>query len=91
MSDTDQTIIVLRKPLIFGDLTYDSVIVREPTMEEIEQAQKQPTQIGVACALLSAVSGIPMPIVRKLPASEFTKASEALTAFMPGSPSTGDS
>ena len=90
MSDQDQKIIPLRKPLTLGELSFDSITVREPTIDELDQALKQPTQIATAMALLATVSGIPIALIKKVPTSEFTQATNALSSFMPDSPVIGD-
>ena len=91
MSDHDKKVISLKKPLVLGEMSYDSITVREPTISEVEEAMKQPNQLGIAIALLATVSGIPTAMIRKLPSSEFAKATSAMSAFTLDSPETGDS
>jgi ABC-type dipeptide/oligopeptide/nickel transport system permease component len=89
MSDQEQTVITLKKPLVLGEITHHTITVREPTIDEVDQATKQTTKLAVAIALLATVSGIPTAMIRKLPSSEFARATQAMSAFMPDSPETG--
>jgi len=81
--------IELRKPVTLGKgaeaVVYSELPMREPTLDEISQfvkKNKTESEIESIKFMISIVSGVPLPVVGKIGASEFHKAQEYLLYFM---------
>ena len=68
MSQSEEKVITLAVPLSLGDaLKFDSIMLREPTVDELDRSTKTAGSIyAVNAALISMVSSIPLALIRKL-------------------------
>jgi len=94
MDHPEQMTLELSKPVTLGSETYSVLELREPTVGEVEKAQRaQRGADGSATAsdivLVSLVSGVPKPAVEKIVYRDFRKAVEYLAVFLEGGPATG--
>ncbi|MBR8435201.1 phage tail assembly protein [Burkholderia cenocepacia] len=86
-------ILRLRRPItIKGDTrTYDSLTLREPTVDELDRsANTEGSAYAVNAALISMVAAVPLLIARLLPKTEYEEAVAFLSGFtwqppLPGS------
>lgn len=76
-----ELVLTLDKPVTLGELSFSSVILREPTAGEWMLWDKL-SGIEADIMAVSVVSGIPEPVVRKLPASKLLQASRYLAGFL---------
>ncbi|RJF83458.1 phage tail assembly protein [Azospirillum cavernae] len=90
----DELVIELRKPIEVGSEVYMEIRLREPTAGEVEKAQKaligpnaSPTMSDIV--MVSLVSGLPKPVVERIPYSDFEKAVRYLMGFTGGGLTTG--
>ncbi|ANN70916.1 phage tail assembly protein [Bordetella bronchialis] len=86
----DEMTLVLRKPVTLSDgkggesTVYEQLSLREPLVEEMlvfsQKAAKDP---GDAVRhLIAKISGVPLAVINKMRARDFTEASNYLMAFM---------
>lgn len=76
-----ELVLTLDNPVTLGELSYTSVILREPTAGEWMLWDKL-SGIDADIMAVSVVSGIPEAAVRKLPASKLLQASRYLAGFL---------
>lgn len=78
-------IIVLSKPLKFGDKTYTQIEIDEPTLEAIEAFQDAKAEgandVKASRSMLAAMTGIPVEAFLKMGVGDFNKAQDALSVF----------
>ncbi|NTZ82195.1 phage tail assembly protein [Burkholderia metallica] len=80
----DIKILRLRKPITLkGDsVTYDSLTLREPTVDELDRsANTDGSAYAVNAALISMVAAVPLPVARLLPKTEYEEAVAFLSGF----------
>ncbi|RDU99233.1 phage tail assembly protein [Trinickia dinghuensis] len=82
MSQAKEKVIVLPKPLELGPLKHASILLREPTVDELDRStQTKGSVYAVNAALISMVSGIPLTLIRTLGKTGYEEAVEYLKAF----------
>lgn len=89
----DELLLPLRRPLVTAKGEVSTLSLREPTAGEIDKFTRTMAREGNIAAMLgliTAVSGIDKPLLEKLGARDFVKASEYLDGFMAASPKTGE-
>ncbi|WP_069267423.1 phage tail assembly protein [Paraburkholderia nodosa] len=90
----DTKILILRKPItIKGDTkTYDSITLREPTVDELDRsAQTQGSAYASNAALISMVGGIPLIVARQMTKTDYEEATAYLSGFTWTPPQSGES
>jgi hypothetical protein len=88
--DVEETkTITLKKPVVLNEKTYETLELREPTGDEIDQAQRI-TASPMACnmELIARVSGAPVAVIKKIGVSQINEASAFLNTFMKDAPET---
>lgn len=90
----DELVIELRKPIEVGSELHTEIRLREPMAGEVEKAQKalfgpngSATMSDIV--LVSLVSGLPKPVVERVPYRDFEKAVRYLMGFTGGGHPTG--
>lgn len=100
MSDTEASAdnveetktIIFDKPITVNGKNYDSIDLREPNGDEVDQAQRITfSPMAQNMELIARVAGVPLAVVRKLPVSKINEASEFFKPFLEGSPATSES
>ncbi|CAB3783299.1 hypothetical protein LMG28688_01619 [Paraburkholderia caffeinitolerans] len=89
----DTKIINLKKPITLkGDTkTYETVTLREPEVDELDRsAQVQGSQYAANAALIAMVSGIPLPVIRKMVKTDYEEAVTFLSGFTWTPPQSGE-
>ncbi|KPD17267.1 hypothetical protein ADM96_20410 [Burkholderia sp. ST111] len=83
MSQSEEKVITLSVPLSLGDaLKYDSIILREPMLDELDRsAQTAGSLYAVNAALISMVSSIPLTLIRKLGKTKYEESVAYLQGF----------
>lgn len=82
MSQAEEKVIVLSTPLELGPLKYDSILLREPTVDEMDRStQTAGSMYAVNAALISMVSSIPLTLIRKLGKTSYEEAVHYLKGF----------
>lgn len=91
MDQPEEKLLKLRKPVrIKGDdTTYTELSLREPTVDELDRAQKADTNIGIAANLICFVAGVPLLVVKGMGQRDFQEANEYLAGFTLDGPTTG--
>jgi hypothetical protein len=85
--------ITLRKPVVIGDQVYDHLDLREPTSGEFRKMSKLAASdpAGSLIELISAVSGIAVPIIEKIGVRDMNDAGNYLMFFIQsGQPTTSN-
>ena len=72
----------LLRPIGSGGRDCVEVVMREPTVLDLETAQKQKTDMGRTITLLSNLLELTPDEVRRLGTRDFSRLSEAVTAFL---------
>ncbi|MDX3878123.1 MAG: phage tail assembly protein [Achromobacter sp.] len=86
----DELTITLRKPITLGQggdaETFTEMALREPVVEELLAFNKESAKdAGDALRkLIAKISTLPLAVVNRVGARDFTKASNYLTSFMAG-------
>lgn len=75
-------VIELSSPIQANGETVTRLEITEPDVAALEAMDRETGEIGKALALLSAVTQIPVPALRKLKARDFKAASEAVSGFL---------
>lgn len=88
----DEKTIVLRKPIMLGDVTYAELNLREPTAGELSKATRSGggNNVDVAISLISQIAEIPAGVVGKLSQRDFQEANDFLGSFTLTGPETGE-
>lgn len=82
MSQTEEKVITLPAPLELGSLKYDSLILREPTVDELDRSTQTAGSIyAVNAALISMVTSVPLTLIRKLGKTSYEEAIAYLKSF----------
>lgn len=84
----DTLTIELAAPLEFANTSYDKLVLREPTVGEMQKSFAKDGGLIAAILLISLVTDIPRGAIEKLPMSAFKKASDFLGHFTEDSPET---
>jgi hypothetical protein len=77
----DELEITLRKPVEFGGVRFEKIIIREPTagqMLEWDKLSGREADVKAVCV----VSGIPEPAVRMMLIRDFNEAAEHIGRFL---------
>ncbi|MBN3852010.1 phage tail assembly protein [Paraburkholderia sp. Ac-20340] len=88
----DTKILILRKPVtIKGDTkTYDSLTLREPTVDELDRSvQVQGSAYASNAALVAMVAGVPLLIARQMSKTDYEEATAYLSGFTWEPPQSG--
>lgn len=90
----EELVLPLRKPVVIGKgadaLTYDKLILREPTAGELEKATTSTTSdIGMSITLISLVAGVPRGVAEKIGQRDLKEANEYLAGFTEDGPEPG--
>src|SRR5260364_384229 len=89
MDGMDETeIIPLHKSVKVGEITYETLTLREPTAGQLEKASQATTQIGVAISLIALVAKVPRAVIEHLCQRDLKTISDFLgrSARMPPKP-----
>jgi phage FluMu protein gp41 len=86
MNETE--IITLHKPVKVGEMTYDTLTLREPTAGQLEKASQATTQIGVAISLIALVAKVPRAVIERLCQRDLKTISDFLGRFSDDAPET---
>nr|DAG76215.1 MAG TPA: tail assembly chaperone [Caudoviricetes sp.] len=83
MSQAEEKVITLPEPLTLGGaLKYDSIMLREPTVDELDRSTQTAGSIyAVNAALISMVSSVPLTLIRKLGKTKYEEAVAYLKGF----------
>lgn len=82
MSQVEEKVIVLSTPLELGPLKYDSILLREPTVDELDRSTQTAGSVyAVNAALISMVSEIPLTLIRTLGKTSYEEAVAYLKDF----------
>ena len=82
MSQPEEKVIALVTPLALGSLKFDSILLREPTVDELDRSAQTPgSPYAVNAALISMVSSIPLTMIRKLGKTAYEEAVAYLKGF----------
>ncbi|KFX64265.1 hypothetical protein KBK24_0121765 [Burkholderia sp. K24] len=83
MSQAEEKVITLPVPLTLGGaLKYDSIMLREPTVDELDRSTQTAGSIyAVNAALISMVSSVPLTLIRKLGKTKYEEAVAYLKGF----------
>lgn len=89
--------IELLNPIVFGGGTWTEITLREPMVEERQQAEQHlrngnmpHAQSLYQMALIAKVSGVPMPVVQRMPVRKVNEAMFYLSGFLFGGLPTGE-
>ncbi|HEX7853875.1 MAG TPA: phage tail assembly protein [Sphingobium sp.] len=77
----EEMVITFRKLLTLGEISYDQIVLREPTALQVTQWDKL-SGVEADIVAVSIVSGIPKPAVEKLPIRDLIKASRFIASFL---------
>lgn len=91
MADIPESkVITLRTPVTIGDQVYDTLELREPTAGEFEKMAKlaSANAAGAMLQLIADVSGIALPIIKKIGVRDMNEAGEYLMGFIQAAPQT---
>jgi hypothetical protein len=88
----EEKIIVLRKPIVIGGVTFAELNLREPVAGEMSKAvgYGKDNNIAVAISLISQVAGVPMTVAEKISQRDFAEANDFLGSFGAAGPTTGE-
>lgn len=86
----DSKVITLRHPVTIGDQVYDTLELREPTAGEFEKMTKMASSnaAGAMLQLIADVSGIALPVIKKIGVRDMNEAGEYLMGFIQSGPQT---
>jgi hypothetical protein len=89
----DSKTIILRQPVVVGDQSYDSLDLREPTAGDFEKMTKLSASnpAGALLQLIADVSGVALPIIKKIGVRDMNEAGEYLMGFIQSGPQTTSS
>lgn len=85
----EQKVISLRKAIKFGEETYTSITLREPTAGEVKRSMDTGEGMGQLVALISAVAAVPFQVVEKMGFRDFKEAAAYVALFTGDGPVTG--
>src|SRR5260364_12066 len=89
MDGMDETeIIPLHKSVKVGEITYETLTLREPTAGQLEKASQATTQIGVAISLIALVAKVPRAVIEHLCQRDLKTISDFLGRFSEDAPET---
>lgn len=82
MSQAEEKVITLPAPLELGSLKYESLILREPTVDELDRStQTAGSSYAVNAALISMVTSVPLALIRMLGKTSYEEAVAFLESF----------
>ena len=83
MDMQEEKTVVLRKPVMLGDVTYAELNLREPTAGELSKATRAGggNNVDVAISLISQIAEVPITVVGKLSQRDFTEVNDFLGSF----------
>ena len=84
----EEMLIKLEKPATVGDMTCESITLREPTAGELEESWN-PNNVAMVLKLVARMNGLPLALVRQIGARDFAKIDAALLPFMQAGQTTG--
>lgn len=77
----------LRFPAVqWNNTTYDSLVLREPTVQDLMEARKKADAFDQAVILIQRVSATPAQVMLLLPQRVLEKAADYFAPFTPPSP-----
>jgi len=83
--------IELRKPIKLGDIKYDTLELREPTLGEMDKAAKAAgSRFGSDIELLSLITNIPTLGIKQIGVSEYNEALKFISVFTNAGQPTGE-
>lgn len=87
--------ITLDKPVVVGSITVSELKLREPIGEEVDKFIRTVTTheeqtFSAGMQLVSDVSGVLLPSIKKVPYSKLKEAIDYLMGFMDDGPATGE-
>lgn len=79
----EQKTVVLRKPIMLGDVTHAELNLREPTAGELSKATRAggDNNVDVAISLISQIAGVPTKVVQGLSQRDFQECNDFLGSF----------
>lgn len=77
----DERLITLRKPVKIGDITYDTLQLREPTAAEWEQWDGL-EGVKADVKAVAVVSGVPEPAIRQIGSRDLLEAARFIAGFL---------
>ncbi|WP_317201485.1 phage tail assembly protein [Janthinobacterium sp.] len=88
----EEKTIVLRKPVMLGDVTHAEVNLREPTAGEMSKATRHGggNNIDVVISLISQIAKLPMSAVNQFSQRDFAECSDFLASFTTAGQETGE-
>jgi hypothetical protein len=84
MPQPEQKLLRLRKPITLkGDtVTYDTLELREPTVDELDRSVRtEGSGYASNAALIAMVAGVPLAVVRKIGKTDYEEATAYLSGF----------
>jgi hypothetical protein len=90
MEQQEEKVIVLRKPVMLGNVTYAELALREPTAGELSKASKTGNSIDTGISLISQIAKMPRGAVEQLCQRDFQEANDFLGSFTVDGPETGE-
>ena len=81
----DELDVQLSKTITMGEETFDVIHLKEPNLGQLSQFFRKiraGEELDAFKWLISAVSGIPLPVIEKIGARDFWKAEKYLEAFI---------
>ncbi len=78
MSDQYEKTIKLRKPVVLGGVTYETLDLREPTAKELDKASRETSDVSAAICLISIVAKVPRGAIDNLCQRDFKECSDFL-------------
>lgn len=86
----DVTLYVLRRPVTLGGETISSLSLREPTVDELDRAQRRgDTAMHVVILLITYIAGVSEAAVRRMGQRDWTAINAYLQGFSEGGPAAG--
>jgi hypothetical protein len=86
MEQQEEKTVVLRKPIVVGDVTYAELNLREATAGEMSKATRYggSNNIDVAISLISQLARVPMLVAQGLSQRDFQECNDFLGSFDTG-------
>jgi Phage tail assembly chaperone proteins, E, or 41 or 14 len=92
MTNLDEPFILkLSKPVTLGNVSYETLTLREPTAEDVEKASGVANPATSNILLISAVADVPAVFIRKISHRDLKRAVKYLENFTADGPETGES
>lgn len=79
----DRLVLVFRKPIVIGDVTYSQVILTEPNGKQLIQAEGVAGEWNAVVTLIHIVGVIPMSVAEQIKQRDLTTAMNFFMRFVP--------